>query len=43
MSREDNSEFYRNEIIKLLMDCNNEKFLNFIYKTIISFKKKWGI
>ena len=43
MDKKDNNEFYRNEIIKLLKDCNIEQFLNFIYKTILSFKKKWGI
>nr|DAM78383.1 MAG TPA: hypothetical protein [Caudoviricetes sp.] len=32
MDKKDNNEFYRNEIIKLLKDCNSEQFLNFIYK-----------
>lgn len=33
---------YKSEIIELINNIENEKFLSFIYRMIQSFKKEWG-
>ena len=33
---------YRKEIIELLHNIEDKKFLSFLYRMIISFKKEWG-
>lgn len=33
---------YKEEIIKTVKNIENEKYLEFIYNFILSFKKKWG-
>ncbi len=35
--------FYKEKIIEMVVKCDNERFLKFLYNTILSFKKKWGI
>lgn len=35
--------FYKGKITELVTNCDNERFLKFLYNTILSFKKKWGI
>lgn len=35
--------FYKEKITKMVVKCDNERFLKFLYNTILSFKKKWGI
>jgi len=37
------NEEYRQIIIETVNNCNNKRFLKFLYELIISFKKKWGI
>ena len=32
----------REEIMSLISDINNEKFLDFICRLIVSFKESWG-
>lgn len=36
-------EFYRGQIIEMVQNIENQKYLAFIYDTMMSFKKKWGI
>lgn len=43
MGENDNSIFYKRKIVEIVSECNNERFLKFLYDTILSFKKKWGI
>lgn len=43
MGENDNSIFYKRKIVEIVCECNNERFLKFLYDTILSFKKKWGI
>lgn len=43
MENNKTNEFYREQINKLVYECNNTCLLNFIYKTILAFKKKWSI
>lgn len=33
----------KEELVKMIEECENEQFLSFLYSLIISFKKKWGI
>ena len=33
----------KEELVKMIEECENEQFLTFLYSMIISFKKKWGI
>lgn len=33
----------KEELVKMIEECENEQFLAFLYSMIISFKKKWGI
>ena len=35
--------FYKEKITEMVVKCDNERFLKFLYNTILSFKKKWGI
>lgn len=35
--------FYKGKITEMVVKCDNERFLKFLYNTILSFKKKWGI
>ena len=35
--------FYKEKITEMGVKCDNERFLKFLYNTILSFKKKWGI
>ena len=37
------NEFYKKKITEMVTACDNERFLKFLYNTILSFKKKWGI
>ena len=34
---------YKEKITEMVANCDNERFLKFLYNTILSFKKKWGI
>ena len=34
---------YREKIIEMVKEIENEIYLKFIYNLLISFKKKWGI
>lgn len=36
-------EDYKKKVIELVENISSEKFLKFLYETICSFKKKWGI
>ena len=36
-------EFYQKEIIEMVDEIENSKFLGFLYHMIIAFKEKWGI
>lgn len=33
---------YKDEIILLVNGIENDKFLSFLYRMILSFKKEWG-
>lgn len=33
----------KEELVKMIEECENEQFLSFLYSMIISFKKKRGI
>ena len=35
--------FYKEKITEMVVKCDNERFLKFLYNSILSFKKKWGI
>lgn len=39
----ENKTFYKQKITEMVANCDNERFLKFLYNTILSFKKKWGI
>lgn len=43
MGENDNTIFYKRKIVEMVTGCDNERFLKFLYDTILSFKKKWGI
>lgn len=34
--------FYKEKITEMVVKCDNERFLKFLYNTILSFKKKVG-
>lgn len=34
---------YKKELIKVINETTDVKFLQFLYEVVISFKKKWGI
>ena len=36
-------EEYKEKIIEMVKEIENEIYLKFIYNLLISFKKKWGI
>jgi hypothetical protein len=36
-------EFYGSEIIRMISEISDLKFLEFMYHLMISFKNKWGI
>lgn len=36
-------EFYKEQIINVVKEIENSKYLEFIYDMLLSFKKKWGI
>ena len=35
--------FYKEKITEMVVKCDNERSLKFLYHTILSFTKKWGI
>ena len=40
---DDEKEEYREKIIEMVKEIENEIYIKFIYDLLISFKKKWGI
>ena len=36
-------ELYKRKIIEMVEKIENQEFLRFLYQTLQSFKKKWGI
>lgn len=36
-------EWYREKIVEIIENTENEDYLEFIYNMMISFKEKWGI
>lgn len=36
-------EHYRREIIEIIKNMEDARFLKFFYEMLVSFKKKWGI
>lgn len=39
----DEKEEYREKIIEMVKEIENEIYIKFIYDLLISFNKKWGI
>lgn len=36
-------EWYRENIVEIINETEDLKYLEFIYKLLLSFKKKWGV
>lgn len=43
MKDTEKKEIYKKKIIDIVKDTENDKYIEFIYNLLISFKKKWGV
>lgn len=43
MKDTEKKEMYKKKIIDIVKDIENDKYIEFIYNLLISFKKKWGV
>lgn len=34
---------YKKKIVEIINETDNMKYLEFLYKLLLSFKKKWGV